>query len=41
MNAQRFLGPGYKEIAPGVFRSGNGLRQFRMTDNDIFHKLQS
>jgi hypothetical protein len=28
-------GAGYKEIAPGVFRSADGLRQFRMTDADI------
>ncbi|MBP8892700.1 MAG: hypothetical protein KBH09_10120 [Saprospiraceae bacterium] len=33
----RFLGTGYKEIVPGVFRSSDGLRQFRMTDADILH----
>ncbi|MBL7914759.1 MAG: hypothetical protein JNL49_06900 [Bacteroidia bacterium] len=35
---ERFLGPGYKEIAPGVFRSTNELKQFRMTDSDILGK---
>ncbi|MEO5984203.1 MAG: hypothetical protein ABIP80_01790, partial [Ferruginibacter sp.] len=29
----RILGKGYKEIAPGVFRSADGLKQFRMTSN--------
>jgi RHS repeat-associated protein len=33
--AERFLGGNYKEIAPGVFRSADGLRQVRMTDADI------
>jgi RHS repeat-associated protein len=33
--AERWLGPGYKEIAPGVFRSADGLRQFRMTARDL------
>lgn len=32
---QKWLGAGYKEIAPGVFRSADGLRQFRMTNADI------
>ena len=32
---QKFLGKGYKEIAPGVFRSADELRQFRMTTGDI------
>ena len=36
---ERFLGAGYKEIAPGVFRSTDGLRQFRMTDSDILDKI--
>jgi len=31
--AERILGKGYKEIAPGVFRSSDGLKQFRMTSN--------
>jgi hypothetical protein len=31
----RFLKEGYTEIAPGVYRSSDGLRQFRMTDADI------
>ena len=35
---ERFLGTGYKEIAPGVFRSSDNLRQFRMTDADILGK---
>ena len=33
--ADDFLGKGYKEIAPGVFRSKDGLRQVRMTEADI------
>ena len=33
--AERFLGKGYTEIAPGVFRSADRLRQVRMTDSDI------
>ena len=33
--AQRWLGLGYREIAPGVFRSADGLRQFRMTTRDL------
>lgn len=33
--AERVLGKWYKEIAPGVFRSADGLKQFRMTDADI------
>ncbi|MDP3462798.1 MAG: RHS repeat-associated core domain-containing protein, partial [Bacteroidales bacterium] len=33
--AGKFLKPGYTEIAPGVFRSSDQLRQFRMTDADI------
>ena len=31
----KWLGTGYKEIAPGVFRSADGLRQFRMTAADL------
>jgi RHS repeat-associated protein len=34
-SAQKWLGVGYKEIAPGVFRSADELRQFRMTDADL------
>ncbi|MDR0292923.1 MAG: hypothetical protein LBH95_02070 [Oscillospiraceae bacterium] len=30
-----FLGPEYNEIASGVFRSKDGLRQVRMTDSDL------
>jgi hypothetical protein len=33
--ASKYLGPGYKEIAPGVFRSADGLRQFRATTSDL------
>ena len=33
--ADKYLGPGSKEIAPGVFRSADGTRQFRMTTGDI------
>jgi RHS repeat-associated protein len=33
--AESWLGPGYSEIAPGVFRSADGFRQFRMTTRDI------
>ncbi|NOU15929.1 MAG: RHS repeat-associated core domain-containing protein [Bacteroidales bacterium] len=33
--AGKFLKPGYSEIAPGVFRSSDQLRQFRMTTSDI------
>ncbi len=29
------LGPGYKEIAPGVFKSADGKRLVRMTDSDL------
>lgn len=31
----KWLGPGYKEISPGVYRSADGLRQFRMTNADL------
>jgi hypothetical protein len=33
--AQKWLGPGYKEIAPGVYRSADNTRQFRMTVSDL------
>ncbi len=33
--AEKWLGKGYKEMAPGVFRSADGLRQFRMTSRDL------
>ena len=33
--AEKWLGQGYREIAPGVFRSADGLRQFRMTPRDL------
>lgn len=31
----KWLGAGYKEIAPGMFRSADGLRLFRMTAADL------
>jgi hypothetical protein len=34
-DAQAWLGAGYREIAPGVFRSADGTRQFRMTTRDL------
>ena len=36
--AERILGNGYKEISPGVFRSADGLKQFRMTASDLAGK---
>lgn len=33
--AEDWLGPGYREIAAGVFRSSDDLRQFRMTSWDL------
>jgi RHS repeat-associated protein len=33
--AVRYLGTAYRELAPGVFRSADGLRQFRMTTSDL------
>jgi hypothetical protein len=30
----KFLGPGYKQVAPGKWRSVDGARQFRMKPND-------
>jgi hypothetical protein len=34
-SAESWLGKGYQEIAPGIFRSAGGLRQFRMTPRDL------
>ena len=34
--AVNYLGDGYSEIAPGVYRSSDNLRQFRMTARDLF-----
>ncbi|WP_267116574.1 RHS repeat domain-containing protein [Xanthomonas sacchari] len=31
----KWLGKGYTEVAPGVYRSADGLRQFRMTTSDL------
>jgi RHS repeat-associated protein len=33
--ALAWLGPGYREIAPGVFRSSDAMRRFRMTTPDL------
>jgi hypothetical protein len=33
--ASEHLGSGYKELAPGVFKSSDGTRVVRMTDNDL------
>lgn len=33
--AERWLGSGYREIAPGMFRSADNSRQFRMTASDL------
>jgi hypothetical protein len=37
-SAERYLKNGYNEIAPGVFRSVDGERQFRMTNSDLMGK---
>jgi len=39
-NAEEWLGPGYTEIAPGVYRSADNLRQFRMTNKDLLDPAQ-
>ena len=39
-HGEEWLGAGYKEIAPGVYRSADGLRQFRMTDSDLLDPRQ-
>lgn len=31
----KWMGKGYAEIGPGVYRSADGLRQFRMTTSDL------
>jgi hypothetical protein len=33
--ADQWLGYGYREIAPGVYRSADSIRQFRMTTGDL------
>ena len=33
--ASSHLGAGYKEVAPGVFKSSDGTRMVRMTDSDL------
>jgi hypothetical protein len=37
---EKWLGENYKEIAPGVYRSADGTRQFRMTNNDLMDPKQ-
>ncbi len=37
--AERWLGNGYRELAPGVFRSADNARQFRMTASDLEHAV--
>jgi RHS repeat-associated protein len=39
-NAEQWLGAGYTELAPGVYRSADNLRQFRMTTSDILDPAQ-
>lgn len=34
-NAERWLGPGYKQVGPGRYRSADNTRQFRMRDGDL------
>jgi hypothetical protein len=34
-SAERWLGEGYREISPGVHRSADNARQFRMTPSDL------
>jgi RHS repeat-associated protein len=38
--AGKYLGDGYSEIAPGVYRSADGARQFRMTTSDLLDATQ-
>lgn len=33
--SEKWLGQGNREIAPGIFRSADGMRQFRMTSRDL------
>jgi hypothetical protein len=32
---ERWVGPGYRQVAPGIWRSADGLRQFRMVTDDL------
>jgi RHS repeat-associated protein len=34
-SAERWLGEGYREVAPGVYRSADDARQFRATPSDL------
>jgi hypothetical protein len=38
--AEKWLGKDYKEIAPGVYRSADGRKQFRMTTGDLTDPVQ-
>jgi RHS repeat-associated protein len=38
--AEKYLGHGCKEISPGVYRSADGARQFRMTNSDLLDPRQ-
>jgi hypothetical protein len=38
--AEKWLGDGYKELDKGVYRSADGLRQFRMTTSDLTDATQ-
>jgi hypothetical protein len=40
VQGEKWVGQGYKEIAPGVYRSADGLRQFRMTTSDLLDPRQ-
>jgi RHS repeat-associated protein len=40
VQGEKWVGAGYKEIAPGVYRSADGLRQFRMTTSDLVDPRQ-
>ncbi|MFO0729836.1 MAG: RHS repeat-associated core domain-containing protein [Nitrospiraceae bacterium] len=40
VHGEKWLGPGYREIAPGVFRSADDTRQFRMTTRDLTDPIQ-
>lgn len=39
-NAERWLGPGYKHLGPGRYRSEDNTRQFRMRDGDLTDSKQ-
>lgn len=33
--AQRFLGPGYREVSPGRYVSADGTRQVRLSHHEV------